>query len=274
MSNFKLHKTVPITLTIAGSDSGGGAGVQADIKAMSANGVYAASVITAVTAQNTCEVSAVYPIPVDVVAKQIDTVLNDLNVVAIKIGMLFSPELVETVAACLADFKGFIVLDPVMVAKSGDLLLEQSAVDALIDTMLPRADIITPNLPEASVLLGHPNFVEQTKQAQALIELGASNVLLKGGHGKARLCIDTLALSNGDIIELSAPRIDTNNTHGTGCTYSSAISAFLARGLSLQKAVEHAHQYLHQAILKSNRLAVGHGHGPVNHFYHYWQESG
>ena len=273
MSDDKLYKAAPITLTIAGSDSGGGAGIQADIKAMSANGAYAASVITAVTAQNTCEVSAVYPIPVDVVAKQINTVLSDLNVAAIKIGMLFSPELVETVAACLVDFKGFIVLDPVMVAKSGDILLEQSAVDALINIMLPRADIITPNLPEASVLLGHPNFVEQTKQAQALIELGANNVLLKGGHGKTPQCIDTLALSDGDIIELSAPRIATNNTHGTGCTYSSAISAYLAKGLSLQKAVINAHQYLHQAIVTSDRLAVGRGHGPVNHFNNYWYDS-
>lgn len=260
----------PITLTIAGSDSGGGAGIQADIKTMSANGAYAASVITAVTAQNTTEVAAVYPIPVDVVAQQIETVLSDLNVSAIKIGMLFSPELVETVAACLANFQGHIILDPVMVAKSGDLLLEQSAVDALKSIMLPKADLITPNLPEASVLLGGGKQMDQTEQAKALIELGAKNVLLKGGHGNGSQCVDTLVLNTGDVIELSAPRISTKNTHGTGCTYSSAICALLAHGLSLDNAVQKAHQYLHQSIVQSVKLRVGKGHGPVHHFYDHW----
>ncbi|AOT08856.1 bifunctional hydroxymethylpyrimidine kinase/phosphomethylpyrimidine kinase [Pseudoalteromonas luteoviolacea] len=270
MPEANSFNPAPITLTIAGSDSGGGAGIQADIKAMSANGAFAASVITAVTAQNTCAVNAVFPIPVEVVAQQIDTVLSDLNVAAIKVGMLFSPELVKTVATCLTNYKGLIVLDPVMVAKSGDTLVEQSAVDAIIKHMLPLADLITPNLPEAAILLGTQTIEDQTKQAQALIELGANNVLLKGGHGQGQICTDILALNGGEFINYTTPRIATKNTHGTGCTYSSAISAFLAHGSSLQDAVAKAHQYLHQAIVHSQRLTVGTGHGPVHHFHKYW----
>lgn len=273
MSSFKKNTITPIALTIAGSDSGGGAGIQADIKSISANGAYAASVITAVTAQNTHRVSAVHPIPVEVVAQQIDAVLNDLDVDAIKIGMLFSPELVETVANSLANFSGKVILDPVMVAKSGDKLLENSAIDALIQLLIPRVDLLTPNLPEAAILLGRSDITDQTEQAKALAQLGANNILLKGGHANGAQCTDTLLINEGKIIELSAARIDTKNTHGTGCTYSAAISAWLARGLSMTQAVQRAHQYLHQAIVYSDQLNIGSGHGPVYHFHQTWNKN-
>jgi hydroxymethylpyrimidine/phosphomethylpyrimidine kinase len=263
----------PIALTIAGSDSGGGAGIQADLKAFSANHVYGASVLTAVTAQNTQAVTAVHPIPVDIVQAQIEAVLTDIKPHAIKIGMLFSPELIQTVERALRDFEGAVVLDPVMIAKSGDALLQDEAVDALTRELLPRADLLTPNLPEATRFLGGDDAetLEQMEaQAQALLKLGPKAVLMKGGHAKGGTCTDLLVTQNAKTAQFSAPRIDTRNTHGTGCTYSSTIAANLAKGLELQDAVSFAHAYLKGAIEAADTINIGSGHGPVHHFHALW----
>ena len=267
------HKT-PIALTIAGSDSGGGAGIQADIKAMSANGAYAASVITAVTAQNTRAVTAVHEIPAPVVRAQLAAVLDDLDVRAIKIGMLFSAALVEEVADLLRDFAGPVVLDPVMIAKSGDALLEDEAIGAMKRALLGRADILTPNLPEAARLLGVPqatSVAEVQAQGEALLSLGPRAVLMKGGHGEGADCVDLLIREGAAPVTFSAPRVATANTHGTGCTYSAAIAAHLAQGADMQAAVGAAHAYLSSAIRAADRLTIGSGHGPVHHFHALWQ---
>ncbi len=258
-----------IALTIAGSDSGGGAGIQADLKAMSALGVYGASVITAVTAQNTRAVTAVHAIPLDVIAAQIDAVLSDLDVGAIKIGMLATPQIIETVARGLAAFAGPVVLDPVMVAKSGDALLAEEAVAALREMLLPRARLLTPNLPEAATLLGPDAPAAMEAQGRALRALGADAVLMKGGHGTGAICEDLLVTADG-VTRLSAPRLPTRNTHGTGCTLSSAIAAGLAKGLPLPDAVQAAHTYLQGAIVAADGLGVGQGYGPVHHFHGIW----
>lgn len=268
------HPTTPIALTIAGSDSGGGAGIQADLKAFSALGVYGASVITAITAQNTVAVTAVHGIPTDVVLAQIAAVLDDLNVAAVKIGMLATPEIIQTVAHGLERFTGPIILDPVMVAKSGDKLLQQNAIDCLKDNLIPRATLLTPNLPEAATLLSGQdatNTDEMQRQGEELMALGAQSVLMKGGHAEGAECIDLLLHSQGMTHTFSAPRIETVNTHGTGCTLSASIAANMAKGLSLTAAVEQAHRYLHQAICHADDLDIGHGHGPVHHFHQLWK---
>ena len=262
-----------IALTIAGSDSGGGAGIQADLKAFSALGVYGASAITAITAQNTRGVQAVEEVSPALVGAQIDAVLDDLDVGAIKIGMLFSASIVRVVAERLsgAGRAGLpVVLDPVMIAKSGDALLQPEAVHALIEALLPRATLLTPNLPEAARLLGADQargVDEMARQGQALIALGAGSVLIKGGHGNGRTCTDVLVVPGAEPVLLSAERLATRNTHGTGCTLSAAIAAGLARGLALEAAVRGAHDYLNAAIRAAERLGVGHGHGPVHHFH-------
>lgn len=255
-----------IALTIAGSDSGGGAGIQADLKTFSALGVYGCSVVTAVTAQNTRDVTAVHPIPTDIVAAQIDAVLSDLAVDAIKIGMLGDPALIETVARALQGFSGPVVLDPVMVAKSGVALLEDHAIGALKEHLLPRADLLTPNLPEAAKLVGAGDPLDQVDR---LLALGPKAILTKGGHAEGDICSDWLSTSE-ESYQLEARRIDTRNTHGTGCSYSSAIAAGLAKGWSLKYATEVAHGWLHQAILRADALNVGSGHGPVHHFHGIW----
>ncbi len=263
----------PIALTIAGSDSGGGAGIQADLKAMSALGVFGASVITAVTAQNTRAVTAVHGIPLVVIAAQIDAVLTDLDVGSIKIGMLATPEIIRTVADSIAAFEGPIVLDPVMVAKSGDSLLAEDAVQTLRDVLLPRASVLTPNLPEAACLLDSAaatSPAEMADQGRRLCALGAKAVLMKGGHGAGDICHDILLDASGVVGEYTAPRVETRNTHGTGCTLSSSIAAGLAKGLALSEAVAQAHDYLQGAIAKANELNVGQGHGPVHHFHRVW----
>ena len=263
----------PIALTIAGSDSGGGAGIQADLKAMSALGVYSASVITAVTAQNTQAVTAVHGIPMDVIAAQINAVLDDLDIRAIKIGMLATPEIIQTVAAGIADFKGPVVLDPVMIAKSGDALLASEAVQTLREVLVPRASVLTPNLPEAACLLdaqAAETPEQMVEQGRALCALGAGAVLMKGGHGKGAVCHDLLVDTTGIIAEYTAPRQDTRNTHGTGCTLSSSIAAGLAKGLDLPAATAQAHDYLQGAISRADDLKVGAGHGPVHHFHRVW----
>lgn len=267
-----MTKTTPISLTIAGSDSGGGAGIQADIKAMSANGVYAASVITAVTAQNTRSVSAVHEIPAPIVAAQIDAVLSDLSVQSIKLGMLFSPQIIQAVAAALCAFRGAVVVDPVMIAKSGDALLQEDAVAALVADILPRADLLTPNLHEAARLLNQPeadSADQMVTQARALLEMGPKAVLMKGGHSAGNICSDALVTAER-VTWFSAPRIDTRNTHGTGCTYAAAIAAGLAHGKPLGAAVQAAHDYLHRAIIAADQLDIGTGHGPVHHFHAVW----
>jgi hydroxymethylpyrimidine/phosphomethylpyrimidine kinase len=255
-------------LTIAGSDSGGGAGIQADLKTFSALGVYGASVITAVTAQNTKAVTAIHPVPDDIVAAQIKAVLDDIQIDAIKIGMLGTPSLIAAVADALAGYDGPVVLDPVMVAKSGDTLLPDSAMDALKSLLFKRVTLLTPNLPEASKLVGAG---EPEAQAQALLDLGAAAVLMKGGHAAAETCTDLLVTQTGSQ-RFSAPRVHTRNTHGTGCSYASAITAGLAQGLPMAKAVARAHAWLHQAILQADALQVGQaqGHGPVHHFHAVW----
>lgn len=262
-----------IALTIAGSDSGGGAGIQADLKAMSALGVYGASVITAITAQNTRAVTAVHSIPLEVISAQIEAVLSDLDVRAIKIGMLATPGIIGCVHEALSAFSGEIVLDPVMIAKSGDALLAADAVDSLRKELVPGATVLTPNLPEAACLLDQPvaqSTDEMISQGLALCELGAQAVLMKGGHGAGEICEDIL-VSGGEVRAcFRAQRQNTKNTHGTGCTLSSAIAAGLSKGLTLPEAVQEAHEYLQGAIAQADALAVGHGHGPVHHFYAFW----
>lgn len=260
----------PIVLTIAGSDSGGGAGIQADIKAISATGSYACSVITAITAQNTCGVHAIHPIPIDHVQAQLDAVLSDLNIVAVKVGMLADAEIIRVVAQSLAAYQPkFLVVDPVMVATSGDSLLHASAVGALKKELLPLADMITPNLPEAAALTGRATPISEEEMGamiDALRALGAKTVLLKGGHLEGESSNDLLIERSGSEL-IRAKRVATHNTHGTGCTLSSAIASYLAQGYRLHKAVHLAKQYISQAIAHADELSVGQGHGPVHHFF-------
>jgi len=262
--------TIPIALTIAGSDSGGGAGIQADIKAFSACGVYGASVITALTAQNTRGVTGIHEVPPDFVTAQIDAVFSDLAIKAVKIGMVSQREVIEAIVAGLDRWSPpHVVVDPVMVATSGDRLLVADALDALRRLLIPRATIITPNLPEAAALLDAPVAVSEAeiaKQGEQLLALGCAAVLIKGGHGDGPESTDYLC-RRGGVVRLAAPRIATRNTHGTGCTLSSAIAAGLAKGLSLEEAVREAKAYISAAIAAADRLQVGHGHGPVHHFY-------
>lgn len=260
-------------MTIAGSDSGGGAGIQADLKTFSALGVYGASVITAVTAQNTKAVTAVEDLSPEMVKAQIHAVLDDLDVDAIKIGMLSSPDIIHAVAASLYGTNIPIVLDPVMVAKSGDALLRDEAVSALIEELLPLATLLTPNLPEAARLLETvqaENPMEMAFQGSDLMRFGPEAVLMKGGHADEDICTDLLIGVSAEPISFDAQRIDTKNTHGTGCTLSSAITAGLALGLELEDAVGRAHRYLQGAIREADQLSIGSGHGPVHHFHNVW----
>ena len=262
----------PIALTIAGSDSGGGAGIQADLKTFSALGAYGASVITALTAQNTCAVTAVHEAPPDMVAAQIDAVFSDLDVGAVKIGMLSSPDIIDVVADGLSGRDMPIVLDPVMVAKSGDALLQENAVHALKTRLLPMATVLTPNLPEAARLADIDAVnADDLSVANDLLALGPSGVLLKGGHATGDECTDLLVRRNGAPLRLTAPRISTKNTHGTGCTLSSAIAAGLAAGRTLEDAIRTAHAYLQGAIRAADELGIGSGHGPVHHFHQLWR---
>jgi hydroxymethylpyrimidine/phosphomethylpyrimidine kinase len=265
-----------IALTIAGSDSSGGAGIQADLKTFGALGVYGASVIAALTAQNTQGVTGIHDVPADFIARQMDAVFADLAVGAVKIGMLSRVEAIEAVAAGLDRHRAKnIVLDPVMVATSGDRLLAKNAVAALTRTLIPRAQIITPNLPEAAALLDQPiaaNEGEMEEQARALLARGARAVLIKGGHGEGSESVDILVDPSG-VTRLAAHRVATQNTHGTGCTLSSAVAAGLAKGLTLADAVAAAKDYVTKAIAAADLLTVGHGHGPLNHFYRQWRSS-
>ncbi|EKF9122239.1 bifunctional hydroxymethylpyrimidine kinase/phosphomethylpyrimidine kinase [Vibrio cholerae] len=261
----------PIVLTIAGSDSGGGAGIQADIKAISATGGYACSVITAITAQNTQGVSAVFPLPLAVVEQQLDAVFSDIPVLAVKIGMLADAPIIALVAKKLRQYQPkWIVLDPVMISTSGHHLLAAEAVETLKRELLPLANLITPNLPEAAVLVGMTQQEWQQNPQQgiaALRQLDTQAVLLKGGHNHQQMDSDDLLIEVDNIYHFRAPRIATKNTHGTGCSLSSAIASYLAQGHALKEAVEKAKQYIHQTILHADQLKIGQGYGPVHHFY-------
>ncbi len=263
----------PIAVTIAGSDSGGGAGIQADLKTFSALGVYGASVIAALTAQNTRGVRAIHDVPAEFVSTQIDAVFSDLEVGAVKIGMLSQVSAIEAVAAGLDRYRQTnVVLDPVMVAGSGDALLAVEAVDVLRRELIPRALVVTPNLPEAAALLEGPiaeTEREMRRQAEQLLDHGAHAVLIKGGHGQGPESVDLLVDRQG-ATRFAAPRVATRNTHGTGCTLSSAIAAGLARGDDLLTAVRRAKDYITAAIAAADRLSIGTGHGPVHHFHAWW----
>ena len=265
----------PIAVTIAGSDSSGGAGIQADLKTFAALRVYGASVVTALTAQNTRGVQAIHDVPADFVAAQIDSVFSDLAVTAVKIGMLSQVATIEAVAAGLARHAGgiLIVLDPVMVATSGDRLISEAAVDALRRHLLPLAALVTPNLPEIATLIDEPPAVSENDavaQGRRLLARGARAVLVKGGHAAGRESVDHLMEADGRLRRFAAPRIETRNTHGTGCTLSSAVAAGLAHGLPLVEAVAQAKRYVSAAIARADSVPVGHGHGPVHHFHALW----
>jgi len=265
--------TTPVALTIAGSDSSGGAGVQADLKTFAALGVYGASVITALTAQNTKGVSGIQQVPADFVTAQIDAVMDDLDVKAVKIGMVAQLATIDAIAAGLTRWSlRHVVLDPVMVATSGDRLLATDAVEALRTKLIPRASLITPNLPEAAALLDEPVASSEAaieSQGKRLLALGCPAVLIKGGHGQGAESIDYLLTGNG-AIALAAPRIATKNTHGTGCSLSSAIAAGLAKGEDMETAIRNAKVWLSAAIAAADRLGVGHGHGPIHHFHRFY----
>jgi hydroxymethylpyrimidine/phosphomethylpyrimidine kinase len=269
-----VAQSAAIALTIAGSDSGGGAGIQADLKTFAALGVYGTSVITALTAQNTRGVTGIHDVPADFIVAQMDAVFSDLAVNAVKIGMLSRVAAIAAAAAGLERHHAKnIVVDPVMVATSGDRLLAAEAIEALRTRLMPRAIVITPNLPEAAALLDRPlarDEAEMEAQARALLALGPQAVLLKGGHGTGEESVDLLVDAD-NLTRLSAKRIVTKNTHGTGCTLSSAIAAGLAKGLALHDAVRQAKDYVTAAISAADALGVGHGHGPLHHFHASWK---
>ncbi|MGQ0681308.1 bifunctional hydroxymethylpyrimidine kinase/phosphomethylpyrimidine kinase [Bradyrhizobium sp.] len=265
--------TVPIALTVAGSDSSGGAGIQADLKTFAALGVYGASVITALTAQNTQGVTGIHQVPADFVTAQIDAVFADLAVGAVKIGMVAELSVIAAIAAGLAKWQPrHVVLDPVMVATSGDRLLKADAVEALRAKLIPLASLITPNLPEAAALLDEAVATTEgaiADQGKRLLALGSRAVLIKGGHGEGAESIDYLVTGSGTI-PLSAPRVATDNTHGTGCSLSSAIVAGLAKGEDMETAVRNAKAWVSAAIAAADRFSVGHGHGPIHHFHKHY----
>ena len=266
-------KTYARALTIAGSDSGGGAGIQADLKTFSALGCYGMSAITALTAQNTVAVTAIHPLPPEFVARQIDAVMDDIGVDAVKIGMLHNAEIIYTVAERLAHYDvSNVVLDPVMVAKSGDRLLQQEAVDALREALIPLVTVLTPNLPEAGVLLGQTieGDAQFEESCRRLAELGPKAVLLKGGHLGGTSSPDYLYVPGEEMLQLQAERVETKNIHGTGCTLSSAIAAYLARGEEIAGAARKAKEYITRALQEGAAYRLGGGHGPVHHFYSWW----
>lgn len=273
MSPAAPARHTPIAVTIAGSDSSGGAGIQADLKTFSALGVYGASVLAALTAQNTVGVAAIHDVPPAFIASQIDAVFSDLAVDAVKIGMLSVPAAIEAVAAGLDRYRQTnIVLDPVMVAATGARLLAPAAVEMLRRALFPRARLVTPNLLEAAALLDDEvatSEAEMRAQGERLLALGARAVLIKGGHAVGAQSVDLLIEPAG-VLRLAAPRITTENTHGSGCTLSAAIAASLAKGADLPAAVRAGKDFVSQAIAAADRLAIGAGHGPVHHLHAWW----
>ena len=259
----------PVAMTIAGSDSGGGAGIQADLKTFAALGVYGASTLTAITAQNTVGVTAVHEIPTDIITAQIDAVLTDIGTDAVKTGMLSSPAIVGAVAAAVKRYRiSRLVVDPVMVAKSGDRLLRQEAVATIRDTLIPLAAVVTPNIPEAQDLTGLDiaGDAEARAAAEAIIKMGARSVVIKGGHRSGPPT--DLFYDGSQFREYTAERIPSVNTHGTGCTFASAVAAGLAHGLDVPAAVGQAKQYVTAAIRAA--YPIGRGHGPLHHFHSLW----
>ncbi len=268
MTDIKMTHQYPRVLTIAGSDSGGGAGIQADLKTMSALGCFGMSAITALTAQNTTGVRAIHAVPPEMLTDQIDAVVEDIGVDAVKIGMLHAPDIVQAVANAIDKHQlRRVVLDPVMVATSGAVLIDNPAIQALVQLLFPRVDIITPNLDEAGLLVGRTLHNEHDMQqaAQQLLDLGAPAVLLKGGHLQGDTVSDLFITRTGHTQWLRAPRIHSHNTHGTGCTLSSAMASHLALGHSLPEAIAQAHRYIRQALQYGASVRTGHGSGPLKH---------
>ena len=267
-------KQVPKALTIAGSDSGGGAGIQADLKTFSALGCYGTSAITALTAQNTQGVNNISGVEPSFIQDQLRAVLDDIGADAIKIGMLHADDVIQAIATVLSDYRAIpVVLDPVMVAKSGDRLLQEDAIEALKTHLLPKASLITPNLPEAEVLTGLSIGDEgaMQKALPALLKTGPDAVLLKGGHLSSGQSPDLFySHETPEPARIDSERIDTPNTHGTGCTLSSAIAAYRAQGYAAETAVKHAKTYMTEALRAGAPLSIGKGKGPVHHFYAYW----
>ncbi len=274
-STPQMKETYKKVLSIAGSDSSGGAGIQADLKTVSALGCYGMTVITALTAQNTQGVNEIHPVPPEFVAAQMSAVFNDLGTDAVKIGMLYSGEMIRTIADLLKKYKvKNIVLDPVMAAQSGGSLAKDDVVDAIKKELLPVVDILTPNIPETCRLLGRdiskPEEIESA--AVDLSTFGTAYILIKGGHLESKDASDWLyASSSKQFLQLREKRISTQNNHGTGCTLSSAIAAFLARGETMETAVRQAKSYLTRALLTGADYKIGHGCGPVHHFHSFWK---
>lgn len=260
----------PTVMTIAGSDSGGGAGIQADLKTFSALGVFGTSALTAITAQNTVAVSAVHEIPTDIITAQIDAVLTDIGADAVKTGMLSSTAIIEAVAEAVQRHRvPILVVDPVMVAKSGDRLLRQEAIGAMRSVLLPLATVVTPNIPEAEDLTGITvaNDADARRVAQVIVDMGASSVVVKGGHRDGPPT--DLFFDGDEFHEFTTERIPTVNTHGTGCTFASAIASYLAHGEPVAIAISRAKDYVTEAIRAS--YSIGSGHGPLHHFYAFWK---
>ncbi|EKU42796.1 phosphomethylpyrimidine kinase [Lysinibacillus fusiformis ZB2] len=256
-----------IVTTIAGSDSGGGAGIQADLKTFQELEVFGTSVITALTAQNTLGVTGVCPIDVSFIKKQFEALVEDFPIAAIKTGMLYSSNIIKAIAHTISELNIPLIVDPVMIAKGGESLLQQEAIDTLCSTLLPLATIVTPNIPEAEALSGRAiHHVEDMKEvAQSLLQLGVQCVIIKGGHLADPLyAIDYVFFKNGRSFSMQSPRIQTKNTHGTGCTFSAALTAFLGQGFTLENAIIEAKKYIQLAIMYN--LSIGNGHGPTNHF--------
>ena len=267
-NTFKFE--YPRVLSIAGSDSGGGAGIQADLKTFSALGCYGMTAITALTAQNTCGVRAIHAVPPQMLRDQIDAVMEDIGADAVKIGMLHSPEIVQTVAQAIDRHPmQHVVFDPVMVATSGAVLIDDAAIEVLVRELFGRAAVITPNLDEAALLVGYPLGSKQDMERAALdlLAKGARAVLLKGGHLPGHNVMDLLLSAGGEKLWMEAPRIDSPNTHGTGCTLSSAIAAHLALGASLPDAVQQARNFVREALQAGAQVHTGKGSGPLNHGY-------
>lgn len=264
-------RTYPCVLTIAGSDCSGGAGIQADIKTISALGAYAASAITAITVQNTCGVTGIHPVPPSYVKGQIEAVMDDICPQAIKIGMINDTKIVEVIAEMLQKYQPqFVVFDPVMVSTSGCKLMEDEAIEAITTRLIPLATLITPNLSEAEILAGQKirTVEEMQRQAKEMLKLGCRGVLVKGGHLEGGRMCDVLQTVGEEAPHLfAAPKVDSRNTHGTGCTLSSAIATYLALGETITDAVEKAKQYVYKGIEAGKDVCIGHGHGPLNHFY-------
>lgn len=265
-------------MTIAGSDSSGGAGIQADLKTFASLGCYGTSVITAVTAQNTTAVTGIHEIPAEFVKKQIETIFTDINIDAVKTGMLKNAKIIVAVAEQLQSHRNLkIVVDPVMVSKSGTKLLDDTAIETMKSKLLPLATLVTPNIPEANILTGMQikNKSDMEKAAAIIFSLGTQAVLIKGGHLRERNCVDCLCIrkkgGNLKIHWFENKRVNTKNTHGTGCTLSSAVAAHLGKELKIENAVKQAIKYVHETIKAGNSYSLGKGQGPLHHFYKLWR---